>query len=63
MCILSWVWHELLQRLVSVFHEWDEDRNGRVSRKEFEHAMALLSIEATSAMVGALFDALTQPQP
>ena len=43
------------QKVVNLFHEWDEDRDGFVSRREFHKAMGLLGFVAAKATLDALF--------
>lgn len=52
------VMKQQLQKVVNLFHEWDTDGDGRVTRKEFRKAMALLSFEAPRATVDSLFDSI-----
>jgi len=43
-------------RAVDLFKEWDEDRNGVLSKKEFRKALKASGIQAESADIDALFD-------
>ena len=48
-----------LGRVVDVFREWDDDANGRISRREFRQALPLLGLRAVSrAEADELFDSL-----
>eukprot|EP00966_Prymnesium_polylepis_P188481 4367619-Prymnesium_polylepis.1 len=42
-------------RVIDLFHEWDEDQSGSISRKEFRKALPALGIEAPKADVDAFF--------
>jgi len=43
-------------RAVDLFREWDEDRNGMLSKKEFRAALKNTGIAATNAELDALFE-------
>ena len=43
-------------RVIDLFREWDEDRDGNVSKKEFRRAMSLLGTGATKTQVEEVFD-------
>jgi len=43
-------------RVVDLFKEWDEDRNGVLSKKEFRNALKSAGIGASSSEVDALFE-------
>ena len=43
-------------RVVDLFREWDADRSGSVSKKEFRKAMPHLGLDVPKAEVDALFD-------
>jgi len=43
-------------RVIDLFHSWDEDGDGTVSKKEFRKALPMLGIQVAKAEVDALFD-------
>ena len=43
-------------RVIDMFHDWDDDGSGTVSRKEWRKAMAELGFEAHRDVVDRLFD-------
>merc|ERR1719272_1223165 len=43
-------------RVIDLFREWDEDGDGRVSKKEFRRALPLLGLQVPREEVDALFD-------
>ena len=43
-------------RVVDLFHDWDDDEQGTVSKKEFRKGLAALGLDAPQAAVDALFD-------
>ena len=43
-------------RVIDMFHDWDDDGSGTVSKKEWRKAMAELGFEAHRKEVDALFD-------
>ena len=45
-------------RIADVFKAWDDDKNGKVSKKEFRNAIQALGYEATVAQINAVFDQL-----
>ena len=44
-------------RVIDLFREWDEDKDGKVSKKEFRKAMPALGFDIPVAEIDALFDA------
>jgi hypothetical protein len=44
------------QHLIDLFKAWDANHDGRVSRTEFQRAMASLSFDAPKATIDALFN-------
>ena len=46
-------------RVVDLFKKWDEDRSGKINKREFTHAVRALGFrEITDAMAGECFEAL-----
>ena len=46
-------------RVVDLFKKWDEDRSGKINKREFTHAVRALGCrEITDAMAGECFEAL-----
>ena len=43
-------------RVIDLFHEWDDDNSGTVSRAEFRKAMPMLGFFVPRAELDALFD-------
>merc|ERR1719188_1182909 len=43
-------------RVIDLFRQWDEDGNGKVSKKEFRRALPALGIHAQREEIDALFD-------
>ena len=43
-------------RVIDLFREWDDDGNGKVSKKEFHKAMGLLQFNVPAEDIDALFD-------
>ena len=43
-------------RVVDLFREWDDDSNGKVSRKEFHKALGFLQFNVPTEDIDALFD-------
>ena len=43
-------------RVIDLFHDWDDDGDGRVSKKEFRKAMRMLGLNVPRHDVDALFD-------
>ena len=43
-------------RVIDLFRSWDDDGNGKVSKREFRKAMAELQFNAPAAEIDALFD-------
>jgi len=43
-------------RVIDLFKEWDEDRDGNISKKEFRRAMSLLGTGATKTQIEEVFD-------
>jgi hypothetical protein len=44
-------------RVIDLFREWDEDKDGKVSKKEFRKAMPALGFDIPVKEIDALFDA------
>ena len=44
-----------LQKVVNLFHEWDTDGDGKVSKREFHRALGMLGFIAPRATLDALF--------
>ena len=47
-----------LQRIISLFHTWDVDQNGRISRQELHRAIRGLGIVTNKEAINSLFDAI-----
>ena len=47
-------------RILDLFREWDEDGDGRVTKKEFRNAMPLIGLDAPVETVDALFDSFDE---
>ena len=45
-------------RVRDLFKAWDEDKNGKVNKKEFRKALIALGIEANKEQMDLLFDQL-----
>ena len=43
-------------RVIDLFHQWDENHDGAVSKKEFRRAMPMIGFDVPRAEVDALFD-------
>ena len=43
-------------RVMDLFKEWDADKSGSITKKEFRKALPTLSIECTKAQADELFD-------
>ena len=43
-------------RVIDLFREWDENGDGRVTKKEFRRAMGMLGLEAPRTDVDLVFD-------
>ena len=43
-------------RVIDLFHEWDDDRSGNISRAEFCKALPTLGLEAPMSVIEELFD-------
>ena len=49
-----------MQKIVNLFQEWDQDKDGSISRKEFSRAMTLLSFEAPKEVIDQLFQLMDE---
>ena len=47
-------------RVIDLFHEWDEDGSGTVSRREFRQVLPLLGLRLERAQADQLFDAFDE---
>ena len=45
-------------RVLDLFRDWDDDRNGTVSRKEFRMVLPVLGLQVNKADADALFDSI-----
>ena len=45
-----------LQRVITLFHSWDENGDGKVSKAEFRKALRALGFEGVDTELDALFD-------
>ena len=43
-------------RVIDLFHEWDDDSSGSISKKEFCKALPMLGLEVAKKEIEALFD-------
>ena len=43
-------------RVVDLFHEWDDDNSGSISKAEFCKALPALGLEAPASVTEAMFD-------
>ncbi len=43
-------------RVIDLFREWDENGDGKVTKKEFRQALPLLGLDAAKTDMDALFD-------
>ena len=59
---VKWSLRDALARaaghVVDLMHKWDDDRSGRVDRKEFRQALKALGFQATTQELDMLFDEL-----
>ena len=46
----------VLARVIDIFHDWDEDGSGTVSKREFTRALPMLGLTVAKAEAEALFD-------
>ena len=44
-------------RVIDLFHEWDDDGTGNISKAEFRKAMKALGLDVSRAQLDELFDA------
>ena len=44
-------------RVIDLFHEWDDDNSGSISKAEFCKAMVSLGLEVSPSVIEELFDA------